>query len=201
MKTVPKLVLTTFSLALLVQLIGCSVVGKNPKPPTALESGIFTVTTNYVTQYVTNATGTTWITNIVPQYQYAATGQGAQDAKAVAGTIGALFGVGGLTTTAMSTLLALWGYLRSTKNYATAANTAQLVETLRQFIKALPNGMAYDAALTQFMTQHQNEAGVLAQVTQILANDVSNPDAKIAAESVIARLRQLGITVPQNQSA
>src|SRR5437899_9909082 len=103
MKTVPKLVLTTFSLALLVQLIGCSVVGKNPKPPTALESGIFQVTTNYVTQYSTNAVGT--VTNIVPQYQYSATGQGAQDIKGVAGTIGALFGAGGLATTAASTLL------------------------------------------------------------------------------------------------
>jgi len=190
-----------FSLLAFLAICGCSVVGKNPRPPTALESGIFNVTTNYapvVTQYVTNGVPV-YVTNIIPQYQYSATGQGAQDIKGVAGTIGTLFGAGGVATTAVSGLLALWGYLRSSKNYATAANTAQLVETLRQFIKSLPNGTAYDSALTQFMTQHQNEAGVLAQVTQILASEVSNPDAKVAADSVITTLRQLGIDVPQSK--
>lgn len=214
-----------------VSLAGCSIIGKNPKPPSPLESGIFNVTTNYVpvvvpvteyrtntvqvTQTVTNTQGviqsvityltntvpvTTYQTNIVQQYAYA-NGPGAQTAQTVAGTIGALFGAGGITTTAVSALLALWGYLRSSKNYATAANTAQLVEVLRQFVKSLPNGAAYDAALTQFMTQHQSEAGVLANVVQILANDVSNPDAKVAAASLIASLRQLGIVIPTDPNA
>jgi hypothetical protein len=191
-----------FSTLAFLAICGCSIVGKNPRPPTTLESGIFNVTTNYapsVTQYVTNGVPV-YVTNIIPQYQYSATGQGSQDIKGVAGTIGALFGAGGIATTGVSTLLALWGYLRSSKNYQTAANTAQLVETMRVFIKGLPNGEAYDAALTQFMTQHQSEAGVLAQVTQILAREVSNPDAQVAADSVIATLRQLGIDVPQSKS-
>lgn len=191
--------------SLLLLIAGCSVVGRNPSPPTKLEQGIFTVTTNYVTEMQTNvatqvtAGVTNWVTNVVsqiiPQYSYAK-GSGGQAAQDTVTAIGNLFGVGGVAGTAVSGLLALWGYLRSSKNYTTAANTAQVVETLRQFIKALPNGQAYDAALTQFMTQHQSEAGVIANVIQILGKEVSNPDAQVAAREVINSLRQLGVNIP-----
>lgn len=182
----------------LLALIGCSVVGRNPTPPTKLESGIFNVQTNLVpvVEYRTNEVGVT-LTNYSYLTNYAyAQGSGAQAIKDTGGAIGNLFGVGGLVSTALGGLLSIWGYLRSSKNYATAANTAQVVETLRQFIKTLPNGTAYDTALTQFMTQHQSEAGVVGNVLQILQNEVSNPDAKEAAAQVITTLRQLGVNVP-----
>lgn len=213
--------------ALLWLLAGCSVVGKNPSPPTKLESGLFDVKTNYVpvvvavteyktnvlqvTQIITNTAGVTltvtnWTTNTVStpalqtnlqaQYFYDQ-GAGAQTVKGVAGGIGALFGAGGLASTAASLLLGVWGWARSSKNYQTAANTAQVVETIRQFIKQLPNGSNYDAALVQFMTQHQADAGVLSNVVQLLANEVSNPDAKVAADSILATLNKLGVTIPQ----
>lgn len=187
------------AIASLVAIVsGCSLVGRNPSPPSKFEQGVFTVQTNYVPVVVpvTNSTGQVALTtNQMPQYTYAQ-GPGAQVAKDTVGAIGNLFGVGGLASTALGGLLSIWGWLRSSKNYQTAANTAQVVETLRQFIKGLPNGQAYDTALVQFMTQHQSEAGVLAQVTQILANEVNNPDAKVAAEQVIATLRQLGVNIP-----
>ena len=189
----------------LLAICGCSVVGRNPSAPTKLETGIFNVQTNYVTEYQTNtapvvtAGVTNWVTNVVsqvvPQYSYAQ-GSGAQAAKDTVGAIGNLFGVGGLASTALGGLLSIWGWLRSSKNYKTAANTAQVVETLRQFVKGLPNGAAYDMALTQFMTQHQSEAGVMGNVLTLLQNEVSNPDAKEAAAQVITTLRQLGVNVP-----
>lgn len=226
MKPILKLSLACTLAAAVIAFAGCGTFGSNPSPPSKLESGIFNVTTNYVpvvvpvtsyrtnvvevTQTVTNTAGgsvtlTNWTTNVVtsvvtqtnlqPQYNYTP-GAGAQTATGVVTGIGNIFGVGGMAGTALGGLLSIWGWLRSTKNYATAANTAQVVETLRQFIQSLPNGSAYDTALTNFMTQHQSEAGVLANVTQILANDVSNPDAKFAAQSVIASLQALGIVIP-----
>lgn len=183
---------------ILAIVTSCSLVGRNPSPPTKLEQGIFNIQTNYVPVVVTN-TGShgepVLQTNQQPQYTYSQ-GSGAQAAKDTVGAVGNLFGVGGLASTALGGLLSIWGWLRSSKNYQTAANTAQVVETLRQFVKSLPNGQAYDSALTQFMTQHQAEAGVIANVTQILEAEVSNPDAKVAADSVIATLRQLGINIP-----
>lgn len=186
-------------------ILGCSAVGRNPSPPTKLEQGIFNVQTNYVTEVSTNvapqvvAGVTNWVTNVVsqvmPQYTYTL-GPGGQAIKDTGSAIGNLFGVGGLVSTGLAGLLGIWAKLRSSKNYDTAANTAQIVETLRQFIKGLPNGAAYDTALTQFMMQHQSEAGVLAQVTQILAAEVSNPDAKVAAAEIVATLRSLGVNVP-----
>ena len=91
-------------------------------------------------------------------------------------------------------MLSVWGWARSSKNYSTAANTAQVVETLREFIKQLPNGTKYDSTLTQFMTQHQAEAGVVNQVLTILQNEVSNPDAKQAAVELVTTINALAST-------
>lgn len=214
------------TLALMIFVAGCSVVGRNPTPPSKLEQGLFDVKTNYipvvvpVTEYRTNVqvvtalvtnlqgvtqTFTNFLTNVVStvllqtnqQATYAYTqGAGAQTVKDTVGGIGALFGAGGVATTAAGVLFSLWGWLRSSKNYNTAANTAQVVETLRQFIKQLPNGAAYDQALTTFMVQHQAEAGVLAQVVDILNKEVSNPDAQQASREIITALRALGVNVP-----
>ena len=220
MKPTIKLSLTLAGSVLAIGLVGCGTFGKNPAPPTKLESSIFDVRTNYVpvvvpvTSYRTNVvevtatvtnlqgvtlTTTNWqtntltstvtVTNLQPQYNYS---PGAT-ANTVAAGVSAIPVYGSLASAAIGGVLAIWGWLRSSKNAATAQNTTQVVEVLRNFIKQLPNGSAYDGALVQWMTQHQSEAGVLNNVMGILAADANNPDVQVAGQSVIAALQGLGI--------
>ena len=205
--------LWTVLISVSVLFQGCAAVGRNPSPPSKLEQGLFDVKTNYVpiVQVVTNTvpvtvfqtnvqgvvtyqtnlvTVTQSVTNLAPAYSYSI-GAGGKEVQGVASGVGALFGAGGIASTAAGLLLSLWGWARSSKNYATAANTVQLVEVIREFVKALPNGAAYDTALTSYMTQHQADAGVLTQVLGILAREVNNPDAKQAASEVITTINSL----------
>lgn len=194
------------TIALLVTLFspGCAT-----KPPTALEQRWFNITTNYVpevvlkTNYVTitNLQGGITVqrnlsaeTNLVEQYQYTP-GSRAQQVKEVGGAVGNLFGVGGLVTTGLGALFGLWAQVRSSRRYRTAGSLAQTIETLRVFVKGLPNGAAYDTAFVQFMQSKQAEAGVLQEVVSLLEKEVSNPDAKEAAQNVqnlITALRSQG---------
>jgi hypothetical protein len=57
----------------------------------------------------------------------------------------------------------------------------------------LPNGATYKAALTNFLAAHQADVGVVSQVTSILKDDVSNPDAKVAAEQVVQAINALQV--------
>lgn len=144
--------------------------------------GVLEVRTNIVLipAYQTN---TITVTNRQESYVYTP-GAGASEIQQVGGAIGSLFGVGGIVSTAIGAFFSLWGYGRSKKNYVTAANVAQTVEVLREFIKSLPDGSAYDTALVQWMQAHQAEAGVMNQVIDILQRDVNNPDAIVAAQQV-----------------
>jgi len=173
----------------------------NRTPVLTVQTNVIPVTlyeTNTVT--VTNTVGTVEIhTNIVsvPSFEtnvvtvtrtnesYVMTpGAGAREIAATGGAVGNIFGAGGLVSTGIMSLFTIWGWVRSKKNYVTAANTAQIVETIREFVKALPNGTAYDAALVQWMQQHQADAGVLNQVLSLLQREVSNPDARVAAQQI-----------------
>jgi hypothetical protein len=217
------------TVALLALVAGCSMFGRNPSPPSKLESSLYDVTTNYVpvvvmktnvvpvTVYQTNQvqmtvtnvqgvletrtnvlvipvvtyqTNTVASTNLQAQYNYG-TGSGLAGAQ---GVISAIPVYGPLASTALAGLAAVWGWLRSSKNRQTAANTAQVVETMRQFIKALPNGTTYDNALMQWVQAHQAEEGVLTNVLSIIESEVSNPDAQFAAQSVIATINGLSAT-------
>lgn len=100
-------------------------------------------------------------------------------------------GIGGLVSSGILGLLSLWGYLRSSKLGDTSAALAQEIETVRTFVKQLPNGAAYDAALVSFLQAHQAEAGVTSEVLGLLAKQVSNPDAQAAATEVQRTLQQL----------
>lgn len=226
-----KLYPLTFSLFATVFLIvaGCGTFGRNPSPPSPLESSLFHVTTNYapvvtvqtnvisVTLYQTNTvtvpqtntigvityqtnsvtvpvltfqTNTATVTNLQAQYNYGPGGtlSGAQ------GIVSSIPVYGALASTLLGVIGSVWGWLRSTKNRQTAANTMQVVETMRSFIQALPNGANYDNALVQWMQAHQAQAGVLDNVLSLLANEVSNPDAQFAANSVIATINGLSAT-------
>ena len=102
-----------------------------------------------------------------------------------------------MVTMGLLALLGAWGHLRSYKAGNTASAIAQEVETLREFIQALPNGTKYDTAITSWLQNHQMETGVAQQVVGILANSVSNPDAKVAANEIANTLASLGTTVPK----
>lgn len=192
-------------------LAGCA-----SKPPTAVEQKFFDVQTNLapvvrvetnviaVTLYRTNEQNvvvpvTVYETNRVAVTNYAETyvftpGAGAKQVAEVGGAVGNIFGVGGLVTTALGALFSLWGYARSRKNYVTAANIAQTVETIREFVKSLPNGAVYDNELVNWMQTHQAEQGVLNQVLDLLSKHVSNPDARVAADQIRATIAALGKT-------
>jgi hypothetical protein len=98
-----------------------------------------------------------------------------------------------LVTLGITLLAGLYGYLRSYKNGQTGNALSQEMETVLEFIKALPNGATYATALTNFMAAHQSDAGVVSQVGNILANDISNPDAKVAAQQVIDAINALQV--------
>lgn len=124
------------------------------------------------------------------------------DVTAAAGGVGGIINtflpsVGSLVTEGVLGVLAGWAAWRSRKKGATAETLAQEIETVRSFIRALPNGTAYDTELVNFLQAHQNEAGVAQEVLKILADSVSNPDAKVAAQTVIDAINALkSVTTP-----
>lgn len=184
----------------------------NP-PVIAVVTNIVPVTlykTNEVVQTVTNVLGVTeFKTNVVPiSYQVLQTNvalvtntpetyrltpkpEAIQPYQDTAGAVGNLFGVGGIASTAVGIFFSLWGFLRSKKNYQTAADLAQIIQTVRNFVLQLPNGAAYDSALVAFMRQHQAEAGTINQVLSLITKEVSNPDAKEAADHIRAVITAL----------
>lgn len=163
--------ITLFSLLL---LCGCSSF-KNGSPPTSLEQHVFTVQTNQVPVVTPDG-----VTNFKPVYTYSP----GPVVKDVQTGLGLIPGYGGLAGTAVGVIAALWGWVRSSKNYKTGANLAQSIETIREFVKQLPNGATYDSALTTWLQQHQADTGTVSDVLNLLSNDVSNPDAQIAAQQI-----------------
>lgn len=188
----------------------------NP-PVISVTTNVISVTlyrTNEVTQTVTNLQGVTeFKTNVVvipqtvlqtnlavvtnqPETYNFSPGAGQQNIKEIGGLVGSFFGAGGLVTTAIGGLFSIWGLLRSKKNYGTAAQLAQTIETLRSFVQQLPNGGTYDTALVQWMQHHQAETGTINQIIGLVKNEVSNPDALVAAEHIRAAITALGVTLP-----
>jgi hypothetical protein len=144
-----------------------------------------------VTQYATNVVPVTVaaVTNLQPQYVETVKPGVASGIAAGGGVLNVLLpGMGGLVSTGVTALLGLWGYLRSSKqssaNYDTGAALAQEIEIIRSFIKTLPNGATIDNTLTNFIQAHQADSGVLTQVLNLLASEVSNKDASTAAQQI-----------------
>jgi hypothetical protein len=167
--------------------------------------------TNVVTVNVTNVTGqivpinvtnilTAWqtnqaailLTNVVPQYSYGP-GQGSGVMSGLAG----LFGYGTPAALLLSLGANLFQRKRNGALGATAANTAQAIETAREFIKSLPNGGAYDTAFVNWLQLHQSEAGVTKQIVDLIDSQVSNSDARVAADSIRQTLDVLFRGQPQ----
>lgn len=188
--------------ATILVVTGCKMFGANPTPPTPTESKFFDITTNetpkvvqqtnVVTQYnvvtLTNSVGLVTFTtntffstnvvqttNVVDAYEYT-------PKPAAVATIGAVgtatspftAGWGTLISGALIGLYGLWAKLRSTKMTATSSALAQEVEAIRSFILTLPQGTKVDAAVTQFMQQHQVESGVASEVLNLIKGYSSN---------------------------
>jgi hypothetical protein len=99
----------------------------------------------------------------------------------IGGIVNTFFpGAGSMVAAGLLAGLAAWGHLRSAKNKGSAISLAQEVESIREFIKTLPNGAKYDTAIKQWLQSHQVEEGVAKQVLDIVKNEISNPEAKAA---------------------
>lgn len=111
-------------------------------------------------------------------------------------------GAGTLVSLGLAAITGLWGYGRSTKLAGvsnTAATLVQEMETVREFIGALPNGANIDSTLTDWLHAHQTETGAVSNVLGLLKNEVSNSDAKVAAQQLIDTINALNspaATVP-----
>jgi hypothetical protein len=171
--------------------VSCTTAFHNGAPPTKVESALFAVQTNYITVIATNtpvAGGPQVVTtNLQPQYVYTP-GPGVKDAQAGAALIP---GYGTIASGAIGAAAALWAWFRSSKNKQVGVTLAQSVETIREFIKTLPNGSNYDSALTAWLQQHQVETGTVNDVLSVLENEVSNKDAVEAAQQLRATIAAL----------
>lgn len=178
MKTLSLLLLLFASFA----IVGCA-AWRNGAPPTKVEQSLFTVQTNYV-PVVTVATNTlgqaVTSTNFEPNYVYTP----GHITKDVETGLNAIPVYGTLAGGALSLAAAFWGWIRSSKNYNVGVTLAQSIESIREFVKTLPNGANYDDALTSWLQQHQADTGTISSVLQMLENDVSNPDAQVAAQQI-----------------
>jgi hypothetical protein len=182
---------------------GCTMFCKNPSPPTQTEARAFDIQTNMVPQIVTrtNTVTTTNVVNVpsptgvpilstnfvtttnvvtqtnqVEQYVYN-TRPEVQNTVTQFGTAVAPFtaGWGSIVSGALVGLYGLWAHLRSTKKGDTALALTQEIEALRDFVLTLPQGTKIDAAVTQFMQQHQTESGVAQEVLKLIKDNTGDP--------------------------
>jgi hypothetical protein len=179
-------------------IVGCTALAT--KSPTAIERLVYDVHTNYVNVYTvqTNYAVAT-ITNILDQVvqvtnqvlavitnqqaEYGLTVKPGTTTAVTAGGVAANTmypGIGSMASMGVLALLGAWAWFRGRKSSATSTTLAQEIETMREFILTLSNGTKYDTAITGWLQTHQLQTGVADQVLSVLANQVSNPDAKAA---------------------
>lgn len=199
-----RLNITILSLCAIAGVItGCQMFGKNPSPPSATEAKLFDIQTNTVPQVVTRtntvtttnvvnvpspsgvpmfatnfitATNVVTQTNQIEEYQY--NKRPAVEATTTQlGTAVAPFtaGWGSILSGALVGVYGLWAHLRSTKKGDTALVLTQEIEAVRDFILTLPQGTKIDAAVTQFMQQHQTESGVAQEVMKLIKDNTDDP--------------------------
>lgn len=191
-----------------VLVVGCKFFGANPSPPTAVEHTFFDVQTNLVprvetqvrtynetnrvTIYETNTLNqivtktnemivikyeSVPVTNFHEEYVLTTKTNTVAAVQAVGTGINLVApGAGGLFIGILGGLLTMWGKLRSAKT--TGSVLAQDIETMREFLKTIPDGAKYDQVLVDFMKKHQEKAGVLDQVLSLLPDILGNLKAK-----------------------
>jgi hypothetical protein len=156
-------------------------------------NSVIVVATNGVTQtnYVVVAAGTpTAQTNLQPVYTLTPNQSTQDNAQALGSVVNAFApGAGGLVTGILLTGFGLWGKLRSYKKSGTVL--AGNIEALREFVKTLPNGQTYDAALMAWMVKNQSKLGAISQIAALVKGNVNNDDAKRSAAEIKALLDSL----------
>lgn len=206
-------------LAVAAIITGCKAIGDNPTPPTPLEEKLFDISTNVVPQVVTK-TNTVNVTNVVDvpgangaviqqtnvvtttnvvmqtnqvsEYQYTPK-PAIESTVQTAGTLSSPFtaGWGTIAAGALSLLYGMWAHLRSTKTGNTALVLTQQIEAIRDFILTLPQGAKIDTAVTQFIQQHQVEAGVAQEVLKLIKDNTGDPTAAGLAAQLQAAINDL----------
>jgi len=187
-----------FLLATGLLATGCGTTSQ--RAPSVTELKYYDVRTNVieVVAVVTNApeTGETLnpqpstvtvqtITNRVEQYTLTPNAN-AQLTASTGAAVGNIWGVGAPVGAGILGLFSLWGLWRSRKSaVASAAELAQIIETGRQVLRAMPNGEKYEAEWKAWMVKHQAETETIAAVSQLVANSVDNEKAKGAAQSIV----------------
>lgn len=207
-----------FGLLLVVFLTGCKFFGADAAPPSRTEAYLFDVITNLVPRQVwktnevevkvpvyvlhTNEfnqinqlTNTVIVkqfeleraTNWVEAYTWTPKTNTVQYAQ-TAGTLAnfAVPGSGGAVAGILIGLAGAWAKLRSSKK--TNVALAQNVETALEFIKTVPGGDKYTAAIKQFMQKDQADQGVEKGVKAARA-EVDNLKAKASVGSIDATIK------------
>lgn len=200
-------------LALVLIGSGCGTLSNlGSKPPSALESKLFTVQTNVVQSVVwqtntvvstnfvtvTNATGTTVISPVVSQNpvvlqttNYATNYQFTPNATAgtVATTgamIGTPFGFGGVAAAAIGGLFSLYAGLRSRTSGQVAGTLAQSLQVAQGVIEQLPNGAATLSALESKLDKLHISAGMTQDIASTVDKFVDPVAADAHAAAVVA---------------
>jgi len=217
MKT--KLTLLAATFTAIVLAAGCSMFGANPTPPTPTEARLFNIETNVVPQIVTrtnvvtsvnvvtvtngggipiltthvfNTTNTVTATNQVEEYQYTPKPATVSTVTQLGNAVAPFTtGWGSIISGALVGLYGLWAHLRSTKKGDTALALTQEIEALRDFVLTLPQGTKIDTAVTQFMQQHQMEAGVATEVLGLIKGNTSDPTVVGVAAQLQAAINEL----------
>ena len=175
--TVPQYTTNTVTVTNVVQQPG--------QPPAQVIVTNEVTRTNFVTQTVAQVTN-------VPSYTLTPSSATQSGISTIGSAVNTFFpGVGGIVGYGLAALAGAWGYLRSSKLGNTSSALTQEMETVLEFMGALPNGAQYVTTLKTWMQAHQNDAGVATQVLGMLANDVSNPDAKVAAAQLVTAINAL----------
>ena len=193
---------------------GCGMFGSYTSPPSAVESRLYDVQTNLVdrleqrtvtntvtetvTVYETNTVGQivtrtnevllpqyeiVTITNQVEAYTYVPKEETVATVQTAGGVINTFLpGIGTAVSGIGIGLLGAWAKLRSWKKTGTVL--AQNIETMREFLKTLPDGEKYDAAVVDYLKEHQRETGAAATVVSLLEKYVSGRQAKASVEEI-----------------
>lgn len=158
-------------------------------------SGVPIFQTNYVTE-----ARTVTVTNQVEEYKYnpkpETTSTVTQLGSAVAPFTA---GWGSIISGVLIGVYGFWAHLRSTKKGDTNLALTQEIEAIRDFILTLPQGSKIDTAVTQFMQQHQTEAGVAQEVLKLIAGNTTNPTAIGVATQLQEAINQLTTPTPQSK--
>lgn len=202
-------------------LSGCASTGVQPAPtkfdqlllnatPTVTTITNYVTQTNVVTQMVTTTNTLNQVvttTNVVPQtvivpqvvtqtnWVYAPK----PEITSTASTVGSLAGPWGtVAATALTGVLGLFAFFKNQQ-----ANTAQTVAgagqqaiaTAKAVIAAMPNGAALAGAFNNYLTAHQSDADIAAEVAKIV-DEVVDPHATTGAALSILTAAAAPITLP-----